>query len=219
MKAAFFDLDRTLIPVNSARLFARSERAEGRLSLAGMVRAGWWLGLYHFGLADMERAYDAATAKYAGEHEDTLRDITARFFARDIQPLLLPAARAAMDEHRAAGDLLVLHTASSCYMAAEATAAWGFDAWLANRFHVDDAGHLDGRIQRPLCYGPGKATHARAFASEHGIDLSKSAFYSDSISDVPMFELVGQPVVVNPDPRLAKEAVRRGWPVEHWTAS
>ena len=52
------------------------------------------------------------------------------------------------------------------------------------------------------------------FAAEHGVDLAASFFYTDSVSDLPLLERVGQPVAVNPDPRLRRLARRRGWPIE-----
>ncbi|HEY8431454.1 MAG TPA: haloacid dehalogenase-like hydrolase, partial [Sandaracinaceae bacterium] len=66
-------------------------------------------------------------------------------------------------------------------------------------------------------YAEGKVERARAWAAEHGVDLSRSVFYTDSVSDRPMLETVGEPRVVNPDPRLSALARRRGWPIERWS--
>ncbi len=67
-----------------------------------------------------------------------------------------------------------------------------------------------------LCYGAGKVDVARQWAAQNEVDLSQSAFYTDSVSDAPMLEVVGEPRVVNPDLRLGRLARQRGWPIDHW---
>jgi phosphoserine phosphatase len=64
-----------------------------------------------------------------------------------------------------------------------------------------------------VCYGRGKAYWAERFAAEHGVDLTRSYFYTDSITDLPVLDRVGHPRVVHPDPRLRRLAQRRGWQV------
>jgi phosphoserine phosphatase len=93
---------------------------------------------------------------------------------------------------------------------------WGFDDFLANDFHTGDDGALVGTFHTPLCYGSGKVAHAERWASDRAVDLDSSFFYTDSYSDLPMLERVGEPRVVAPDPRLAREAKKRGWPVLDW---
>ena len=67
-----------------------------------------------------------------------------------------------------------------------------------------------------LCYGPHKVRFAERWAEEHGVDLAHSAFYTDSVSDLPMLQRVGEARVINPDPRLRVLARRHGWRVETW---
>ena len=76
-----------------------------------------------------------------------------------------------------------------------------------------DNGVYTGLLDGPFCYGEGKAEAISALAAERGIDLAESWSYSDSMSDLPMMELVGHAVAVNPDSELASLARRRGWPV------
>ncbi len=78
-------------------------------------------------------------------------------------------------------------------------------------------GKFTGKAIVPLCYGRGKLVHAERFAAAQGISLGDSYFYTDSITDMPMLERVGNPRVVSPDPRLRREARQRGWQV--WEAS
>lgn len=216
--SAFFDLDRTLVPFNSGMRYARWEYRAGRLSALSLVRSGFWMALYHLSLIDMTRAYERAVARFAGTSAATLEARTLEWFDREIAHALLPAAAKTIAEHREAGRPVVLLSSTSSYMARIVTERWGFDAWLANEFPTDDRGRLTGRVRAPICYGAGKVEHARSWATAHGVDLATSWFYSDSRSDLPMLEAVGHPQVVNPDPRLARVARRRGWPIHQWAS-
>jgi HAD superfamily hydrolase (TIGR01490 family) len=214
--AAFFDLDRTLIPFNSALAYARHEYRARRLSLLQFVQSGVWMGLYHLSLVDLTKAFDKAVGFYRGVESAVLAERTRSWFLAEIVHELLPAARVAMERHRAAGHRVVLLSSTSSYMAELAMEHWGFDGWLANRFRVDEAGRLTGEAEQPLCFADGKVLHAKRYAAEYGVDLQRSYFYTDSFSDRAMLEAVDGPRVVNPDPRLRRYAKRRGWPVEDW---
>lgn len=216
VQTAFFDLDRTLVEINTALLYARWEQREGRISPLQLVRAGAWTLGYHFSVINMERAYDQALAHYKGTPAEVLRQRTRQWFDVEVADRLLEEARAAMAMHRAAGRRLVILSNTSLYQAEIAAERWGFDDYIANRFVLDPDGALSGRFVAPLCHGRGKITHAQAWADRHGFSLDGAWFYSDSYSDVPMLAFVEHPVVVNPDPRLAKEAARRRWPIEQW---
>ena len=69
----------------------------------------------------------------------------------------------------------------------------------------------------PACFGRGKVHWAEDLGSRRSLDLDKSWFYTDSYTDLPMLERVGNRVIVNPDPRLRRAARRRGWVVESWS--
>jgi len=90
----------------------------------------------------------------------------------------------------------------------------GIEHMLVSRLVIEN-GRFTGDVHRPICYGAGKIHWARRFAEEHGVDLGASWFYTDSVTDLPMLEIVGHPEIVNPDPRLRREARKRGWNVTH----
>ena len=214
--AAFFDLDRTLIDVNSAVLFAQFERKAKRISnfqFLGVLKNSL---LYHLNILDMESAYNNAVNHYQGQTEEWVEARTLEFFHAKIRSRLQPGAQKALSHHKGLGHTLVLLTTSTSFQAKIASSTWGFDAWLANRFLVED-GKLKGGVNSPLCYGEGKVVYAKEWAAENAVDLSVSYFYSDSYSDVPMLEEVGFPVVVNPDPKLRTHAARKGWKVVDWS--
>ena len=93
-------------------------------------------------------------------------------------------------------------------------ASLGIEHVLCTTLGVDSAGLFTGDAS--LCYGETKLARATAWASEHGIDLARSSFYTDSVSDLPVLNAVGEPRVVNPDPRLRLRAALQGWPIDIW---
>jgi HAD superfamily hydrolase (TIGR01490 family) len=216
MGVAFFDLDKTLLAVNSATLWIRREVALGHISRMQAIRASLWVARYHLGFVSMQDAVIAAIAQLAGTSARAIQERTTAFYEAQVRPLYRPGALRAVEEHRGTGDRLVLLTSSSGYLSELVSRDLRLDAILCNRFEVDAQGLHTGRPLGDVCFGPGKLTHAERYAQEAGVALSQCAFYTDSYSDMPVLEVVGRPVAVHPDHRLRREAVRRGWPVVDW---
>lgn len=216
MGIAFFDLDRTLLGANSAVLWFKSELRARRLSRWQALKAAMWMARYQLGLGGMEEGLLRAVGTLEGSAVDELRQRTRAFYDAKVRALYRPRAREVIGSHRQEGDLCVLLTSSSLYMAERVVEELGLDAALCNRFEVDRLGRHTGRPEGELCFGEGKLRHARTFADEKGVPLSECTFYTDSFSDLPVMEAVGKPVAVNPDLRLRRTARARGWPVEDW---
>jgi HAD superfamily hydrolase (TIGR01490 family) len=215
MPVAFFDLDRTLLSVNSGSLWVRFEQREGRLSALTALRAAFWLGAYHLGFSRIEPLLLEAIASLAGEEEAVLRQRTTRFFDAEVRHTVRPGARLALARHRAAGDTIALLSSTSMFLADDVRALLDIHHIGCNRFSIHE-GRLTGLPDGPLCFGAGKLHHARLIANTLSEHLQDATFYTDSASDVPAMEEIGHPVAVNPDPTLARIARQRGWPVEDW---
>jgi HAD superfamily hydrolase (TIGR01490 family) len=213
--AAFFDLDGTLLTVNSANLWVKRELRLKRIRYWQFLRAAMWLSAYRVGMLDMERALTAALAQLRGVTEDSIRAETRLWWSEEVRPFVAPGARKVLEAHRTRGDQLVLLTSSSRYASEMALEEFGLDHVLFQGYEVRD-GRFTGSPLRPLCYGPGKVAIAEEWARAAGIDLAHSSFYSDSSTDLPMLERVGNPYAVFPDPRLRRVALRRGWPLLDW---
>jgi HAD superfamily hydrolase (TIGR01490 family) len=216
MQAAFFDLDKTLITANSARLWMMRDYRRGRVGKLDIAAGGFFLAAYHLGFVDMLRATRKALSTVKGLPETQLRQETDDWFREEVVPVEAPGARGVIEAHRSDGHRLVLLTSSSPYASACAVSHWDLDSFLSMRYEVLD-GCFTGEVLQPLCYGEGKVHYAEALAVAEGIDLDDSWFYTDSFTDLPMLERVGHPMVVNPDPRLGREARRREWPILDWS--
>ena len=214
-RIAFFDVDKTVLRVNSATLWVQRELRAGNMRRRDAARAAFWLGLYQLGYANLDDLIEEAVRTLQGKRERDVIDRTMAFYKEEIAATVKPAAQAAIDFHKARGDLVFLLTSSSNYLMAPLSDQLQIDGFLANRFETLD-GIFTGEATRPLCFGPGKVAHAAVVADKVGVSLTDCAFYTDSASDLPMLEAVGEPVAVDPDPWLRRLASRNGWRIERW---
>lgn len=213
--AAFFDMDQTLLRVNSGSRWVAFLRERGEVGLLFLLRSSVWLLKYKLSVLDMETLARRLVADMAGSSESEMLDKAAIFWEREVRPAISPEGQSAIAEHRARGHAVVLLTSATPYVAEPLARHLGLDEVLCTRLHVED-GRFVGTCDRPTCYGSGKVHHARRFAEAHDIDLAESYFYTDSFSDLPMLERVGRPCAVNPDRRLRRHAERSGWPILRW---
>jgi HAD superfamily hydrolase (TIGR01490 family) len=212
-RAAFFDVDYTILANNSVSLFLKFMRREGRAGWREIALSLYYLARYKLGRLDFEKAAEREVAKLAGQSEAEMIALCNRWFEEMVVHYIYPQARDLIEDHRAAGDLLVLLSAASAYLVKPLADHLKIDHYLCNRPEVSPDGKFTGKILRPLCYGAGKITLAETFAREQGLDLSRCSYYSDSITDLPVLLKFGEPRVVNPDPLLRQEAKKRGWRV------
>ena len=126
-----------------------------------------------------------------------------------------PFAKPIIDEHHAAGRLVVLATTTPYDLVKPLADALGLDDVIATRYGETGDGTYDGTITGEFVWGKGKLRAVQTWATEHGIDLGGSFAYSDSYFDLPLLRAVGHPSAVNPDPRLLVQALVRRWPVLH----
>lgn len=216
MRIAFFDLDKTILSVNSGTLWVRREVALGHMSKRVAIRAAMWLARYRFGFASAEEMVAEAVAHSRGTSSASIADRTQQFFREEVRQTIRPGALAAISKHRSAGDRLVMLTSSSNYLSELVAAALSFDAVLCNRLEVGPDGLHTGRVVGRICFGAGKLVHAEAELARARGSLEESDFYTDSYSDLPVMQRVGRAVAVNPDVRLARYARKAGWPIVDW---
>jgi HAD superfamily hydrolase (TIGR01490 family) len=214
-RAALFDMDRTLIRVETASLYVRYQREIGEATNRDLAKVLWWVALYTFGLIDAPRVATRALLQFAGTCETALSSRCDDWYARYVARHLCDAGRRAVQAHRERGDFIAIATGASTYSARPLARALQIDHLVATELELRQ-GRFTGRPLLPLCYGQGKLHRATQLLNAHGIALRDTTFYSDSVTDLPLLQAVGEPVAVNPDPRLAREAKRRRWRIERW---
>ncbi len=221
--AAFFDLDRTLLLGASGPVLTEALQRAGvvsKLSLPGQALIYKTYDRFGESLAGMALARTAAAA-VRGRRRSALQ-AAAESATDALLEKVAPYAIALIEEHHQAGRPVVLATTTPLDLVEPLARRLGLDDVIATRYQVKPdakgAERYTGRLDGAFVWAAGKLTAVRWWASEHGIELSDSWAYSDSLYDLPLLSSVGHPVAVNADPRLAVVASVRRWPQLHLDA-
>jgi HAD superfamily hydrolase (TIGR01490 family) len=217
--AAFFDLDKTIISRSSTLVFGPSFYRNGLISRGDVVRGALAQIAFRLGGAShqrMEKIRDQVSQACQGWPADRVAEIVTRNLHDLIVPHVYAEARALLNEHRTAGQDVIIVSTSGQEVVAPIGALLGASSVIATRMEVAD-GHYTGQVEF-YAYGEAKAERVRVLAVERGYSLPLCYAYSDSVTDLPMLEIVGNPRAVNPDRALRKIAQQRGWPVLTFSA-
>jgi HAD superfamily hydrolase (TIGR01490 family) len=200
------------LSVNSATLYARYLRKKGIGRRRDLVRAGFYLALYRLGRLDIAKAAESAGSGIRGKSEEEVADFAERWYQEEIRQHIVPLICARLEEHRAAGHSIALLSSTTSYLAEPLSRDVNVQDLLVTRLEIRD-GLFTGKAVPPICYGEGKIGYARDYLRERQIPLRNAYFYTDSITDLPLLELVGFPQVVAPDRLLRRKARSCGWPI------
>lgn len=212
--AAFFDLDRTLISRSSSLSLAPAFHARGLLPRRDRLKAGLAQLIfirYGAGTSRVGQTAQSGMALLRGLSVDTLREIVHDAVDTAFKPYVYAEALELVDRHRARGEPSFIASAALQEVVDALVAELGLDGGLGSTAEVED-GVYTGRLVRRLD-GRAKAEAVQSLADVKAIDLREASAYSDSSSDVPLLELVGHPVAVNPDRGLRRVAAERSWRV------
>jgi HAD superfamily hydrolase (TIGR01490 family) len=212
--AAFFDLDKTIIAKSSVLAFGKPFYQGGLINRRAVLRSAYAQFVFALAGADhdqIERMRAYLTSMCTGWDVAQVRDIVSETLHEIIDPIVYDEAVELIGMHKAAGRDVVIVSSSGEEVVAPIGAMVGADHVVATRMVVED-GKYTGEIER-YAYGAEKAVAVVQLAEERGYDLAGSYAYSDSVTDVPMLELVGHPYAVNADRGLRKIANEREWPL------
>jgi len=212
---ALFDMDRTLVDTHTAKLYIRFQRELGEIGPVQMLRTSYWLLRYTFGVIDAERVARQVLEDYRGKPEAWLADRCRGWFQSHVLSCVSGQGRARVLEHQRAGHRVAIASSAVRQIVQPLADELSIPHLICSELEVR-SGELTGDFDHPLCYGSGKRARAEAFARALDSDLAHAAFYTDSITDLPLLEAVGKPIVVNPDGRLRRVALERSWPIENW---
>jgi HAD superfamily hydrolase (TIGR01490 family) len=214
-RAAFFDLDRTLVRVDTPRLYTRYRRHKGQATWRDSLQVAWWVLQYSAGVIDAPRVARKALQDFAGKEESWLIKTCDEWFPEYVLPEIQARGRQIVESHREAGDLVAIVTAATSYVAWPVARELGIDHVVCSELEVQE-GRFTGNVIEPLCYGEGKIIRAGRLLEQHELGFDKVTFFSDSITDLPLLSKVDVPIAVNPDRRLLRAARARGWQVQSW---
>lgn len=215
---ALFDMDRTLIDTHTAKLYVRFQRDLGEIGALEALRSTYWLLQYTLGVIDAKQVALHVSQGYRGKSNTWLEDRCQGWFQSHVRECISTIGRARVREHLKAGHAVAIATSAVRQVAEPLARELSIPHLVCSELEVRD-GELTGSFNWPLCYGAGKLERAEALVHSLGARLEQTAFYTDSITDLPLLEAVGHPIVVNPDARLRRAAKRRGWLIEDWIAT
>jgi HAD superfamily hydrolase (TIGR01490 family) len=216
MEAAFFDLDKTLLPGSSLFPLAREMYRQRYFTIRDIGRLGLDQIRYRvIGSEDeapMERARAASLEAVRGRKQEEVIEVGRAVAREELVPRLYPQAVELLQRHKRAGRLVYIASSSPEDYLRLLADELAIDGVIGTRAQIVE-GRYTGELEGPMVHGPEKAARVKEAAGELGIDLARSYAYSDSINDLPLLELVGNPVAMNPDYRLRSVARRRGWQI------
>lgn len=213
MALAIFDLDNTLLAGDSDYLWGQHLVARGLVDAERYARENERFYCdYREGTLDIQAFLRFALRPLRDHPRDLMEALRDEFLRERIVPIMLPAARTLIETHRAAGDTLLIITATNAFVTAPIAEAFGVPHLIASEPEVRD-GAYTGEVAGTPTFREGKVTRLAHWLAERDQGLAGSSFYSDSHNDLPLLLRVDRPVAVDPDPRLRAEAQVRGWPV------
>lgn len=217
MNLALFDLDHTLIPMDSdfewgqftVRLGWRDEASFGQANQVFYEQ-------YKAGTLDIAEYIRFATAAIREHGMEKSIAAHARYMSDVVQKSIKSQALELVRKHQAAGDEVVIVTATNEFVTRPIADAFGVSQLIAIELARDAQGAPTGEIQGVPSFREGKVARVEQWLAQRGASwgsVARSTFYSDSINDLPLLEKVTHPVATNPDDRLRAVAETRGWPL------
>lgn len=210
--AAFFDLDKTILAKSSSFAFARPFYKEGLIGRSDVIRSAYAQFVFLASGADhdqMESMREYMSKMVTGWNADKVQQIVGETLDGIVDPMVYQEAVELIAEHKAAGRDVIIISSSGTDIVEPIGERLGVDLAIGTQVAIED-GEYTGEILF-YAYGPNKADAMLSLADERGYDLAASYAYSDSHTDLPMLEVVGHPVAVNPDAELRRVAGEREW--------
>jgi HAD superfamily hydrolase (TIGR01490 family) len=219
MNLALFDLDHTLIPIDSDHEWGEFLVRTGAVDGAAFTRRNdEFFAQYQAGTLDPVVYLEFALGTLAGFSRPQLEQMQAQFMREVIAPALRPGARALLQKHQDDGDLVAIITATNRFVTAPIARALKVEHLIAALPEQDENGNMTGKLLGTPTHGAGKVIHTHAWLAGMGMalgDFERSHFYSDSHNDLPLMSIVTDPVATNPNAALTAHATRNGWPILH----
>lgn len=215
IRAAFYDLDGTLVSCNVVTRYAFFAKNHPSRFMA-LLKYGKLIAsvplLIGLDLYSRRLFNELFYREYRGFEQHWLENQSERLFEEVIRPSIYPFAKDLVDADREQGFRLILVTGGLDFDLHPVVRYFGFHDVICNSLEYEN-GTATGRIAPPLIAEQEKQAALARLCREQNVDAARSKAYSDSSSDLAMLEAVGQPFAVNPDRRLRRTAVQRGWPI------
>ena len=216
MSLAIFDLDNTLIGGDSDFLWGEFIGEEGIVDAnAYRNKNEYFYQQYDLGTLDIYAWLEFCLEPLTRYSMAELQELHHRFMIQKIEPILLDKAQNCINRHKERGDTVLVITASTSFVTAPIVKKYGINHLLATEPEIK-GGRYTGGVSGIPCFQAGKIDKLMPWLQKNEETLTGSTFYSDSHNDLPLLELVDNPVAVNADKILTQIAEKKGWKVLNW---
>jgi len=212
---AFFDIDDTIIRMNSSKALVYGARKNGLMSFPSFIKAVYQVVLYKLKLKDAIETIHKMGSWVAGIHVDEfnkmVEEINKTIIISAIRPEIIEEIRVHKEQN---AEIAILSSAVSaiCYPLADFL---GIDKVLCSELETEN-GRFTGRPVGKFCFGEEKLVRLKEYCFNNNHSIQEAYYYADSIDDLPVLACVGHPVCITPDKKLVKYATSEGWEIHQW---
>lgn len=213
----FFDMDHTVISIDCDVSWKYFLSSEGLAPASDCAKADHFLEIYHKGESSCEEFVEFQLHEFIGNTENEMQELAQRHFESAVRKTVYPSAQLEIENLLTLDIPIVLLTGTNRIIAEPVARLLGMSDLIATELEILDE-RFTGKIIEPYLMKEGKVKLADEYCSANHTSLNEAVFYADSITDVPLLEKVGRPVVINPNgKKLLELAKSRKWRIEHWS--
>jgi putative phosphoserine phosphatase / 1-acylglycerol-3-phosphate O-acyltransferase len=213
--AVFFDLDLTVLNVNSGPVLIMEAYKKGLMGTGSLLNAILQAYLYKFNLRDTNVIISKMGLWLKGMKNETLEDLSEEVVEKYLKNAIRPEIINEITRHKENNGQIIILSSVLSSISGPLGKYINADGVICTQMEIKD-GKLTGYPAGKFCYGSEKRERLLAYCKEKNLDPAESWYYADSISDYEAFEAVGHQVCVCPDKKLAAKAAKKGWKIYWW---
>jgi len=212
---AFFDLDETILNVNSGKLFWEYCWQHQVYNLNDLANLGVSIVRFAAGIDEVDELIENWAKNFADWPEEKMEQISQGVFQQKIKRVIREKARLELERHRQQGGKSVILSASTQFICEPIKNHMGFDDLICTQLEILN-GRYTGKLNSPHIYDHQKYISALSYCEQEGFDIKEAHYYGDAYTDRHVLREVGFPHCITPDSKLKNYAEQHGWPIYHW---
>jgi len=212
---AFFDIDKTIIRINSGEALIRQAYRKGVMSTYGIMKAIYTGIQFKYSMKDTHKLILRMSSWLGGLSEEKFNKISNEILKKDLLPNIRPKIIKEIDLLKKKGTEVVILSSAVSSVCIPLGKHLNMDAVICTELEVED-GKFTGHPVGKFCFRDEKLIRLKEFCEKRNFKLENAAYYADSIDDLPALQQVGFPVCVSPDKKLNKIALEKGWVIQNW---
>lgn len=213
--AAFFDLDGTLLNVNSGEVLVNLAYKNGFMKKKDLLQAFYLAFLYKFKLKETSKIIEQMPRWLAGLSEKEITEFTNRMFKDVLKETIRPKMYEELQRHKQQNAKVVILSAAFNYVCNPVAKHLQMDDIICSNLEVKN-GLFTGNSLGPLCFDNEKLIRLKTYCKQNNFSFENAYYYADSKADLAVLKIVGNPNCINPDKYLIKVAKENNWPIHIW---